>query len=268
MGLHLNEDKVFAVAAPRYKGWLDAPDQRWQEISDEVEFDLSTFNIYGDVVEEPDDADLVVQAAERALNFWSNSTATFDQRRGLDGLINRRLATQALGYLSHLRSPLGLSYVEDLVAREPSMTSKIGEYLGLTTSEHPGETASTFDALVSNKSLYLSAWQCLWLLEQPIAAIEASEKTITWIRSVYSSPSNPDVLRSRAALVLAMYGRLDSAKAMELMRTVHPASIPDAGLALAYAVDENELGLRDAVARESPLLRWIMEYATNEIAAF
>jgi hypothetical protein len=140
----------------------------------------------------------------------------------------------------------------------------VARYLTAVAHEEPSEVSSLVDAWMDDSRHYLSAWQRLWLLE-PFLRINlgpaTSKAVLTWM-----DESEPSLLRTRAALVLATENVSSVEAVASLYHEVPRAARPDAVAALALLTD-GEGALARSIERDSPvnraIFRWVSHHGTD-----
>jgi RNA-directed DNA polymerase len=265
VGLTLNEEKTYAQRASTYREWLSASDRVWDEVSDAVDFDFRAFDLYtvaplpGQEDEEEPDPEELENAAIRALEFWNDLTVN----PGDHPLrVYRSLLSRALWSLISLGSPAGLGYLRKVLAIEPQLSPTVGRYLAAASASEEEAAAAQLETLVTDRSLFLNAWQRIWLLDAAVSFDdELPESVVTWAKTCLRS-SQPGILRARAAVALSWYGEISPEDVLRVYEQVAPASKPDAILAVANTLGPDDPRTR-AIVRDSPIAAWIVEWASS-----
>ena len=262
LGLALNEHKCFVLTAERYAAWLAEPEIRWVGINEQVELDLRSLSGYAEEGEEEVEitAPAVLEAAaKQALELALDDSDVADR---LQEEVNRQLIGVSIRALRRIPSQAALPRIAEVLNREPQLTAEISRYLAECARLDEASVAAICVDLVRSSRVHVSAWQALWLVETVRALQELPEDLRVWLDELVSN-SSPDVLRARAALALAEAQAIDLDVVTELYGTVTPSSRPDVVTAAATATDQSNKRL-DAIARDDPLNRWIIDAARAE----
>jgi Reverse transcriptase (RNA-dependent DNA polymerase) len=257
LGLTLNELKTFPLRADVYSSWLDQPEERWNELNAEVEIDLRSVGPYS---EEPPDLELaeqevVTEAAGRALEIAVEE----DAKDRLQEEVNRQLVAAAVGALEFFASPAGLPSLERVLIKDPQLTHRVARYLSAIAPGEAQEVTGVFEQVISSPAIYLSEWQAMWLFEPLRRLPSLTPHVIDWVRN-YLAHGRGELVRARAAVVLAEKAEIEASALAEVYGTVRNATRPEVVWAISRALPPQDK-LRRAVAREDPINRWVMELA-------
>ena len=265
LGLALNEHKCFILTAKRYAAWLAEPENRWMGINEEVEFDLRSLSGYaeeGDEDEVEITAPAVLEAAAtRALELALDQSDVADR---LQEEVNRQLIGVSIRAMRLIPSQAVLPRIAEALNREPQLAAEISRYLAACAGLDEAPVAATCGTIVRSSRVHLSAWQALWMVEAIRALQELPARLRSWLDALVSG-TGPDVLRARAALALAEWREIDLDAIAELYGTVAISSRPDV-VAAAGMISEAGNKRLDAIARDDPLNRWIIEAAASSDA--
>lgn len=260
IGLTLNEEKTFTHKLTSYQRWMRDPEDLWNEIMEKVDTDLRDFDFYAD--EEPvasdEDEQRWVQAADQALDYW-----TSQPHRGAGKLrerTHRLLLKLALEALTRYSAPVDLTRLLSVVATEQHLTPLVGRYLRSIAPLVPQEVSGFLRHWATSERRYLSDWQKMWLLEPLVGGLKTTPAIMNWVKAMLHDPA-ANVLRARAALVVALAKEIAPEEVADLYSEIEPASQPDVVAAMARLADEDSSLLR-AIASESPFNRWIIEVAS------
>lgn len=256
VGLTLNENKTFLLRADHYLEWLGRPERLWNEMTENVEFDLRAVGSYSDgdaESEVPDDA-IVAAAATAVLQAAVPGLEVEDR---LQAEVNRQLAGVSLFALQTTESLNGAQFVQQLISLAPQLTHQVCRYLVSITPENEDLIQLLYEQIFSHREIYLSPWQALWLFEPIRKMTHLPSGGHEWIASHLAS-AYPDAVRGRAALTLAEKDEVTESVLAELYGSLGPSSTPDVVLAFAYVADGRSATLR-AVRGDNPMNAWIID---------
>lgn len=277
VGLSPNDEKSMILTRENFATWVDAPAQRREEISDELEVELETWILLPsteysdpeatevvtevDVADGPDD-ETQIMGAVRALELWWEYITTNDPLDPLELYINRGLARDGIRLLRRRRSEAGLRLCSHLVTFEPQLTHTVCRYLRSLAANGSDQPQVFVHELVSSGS-HLSYWQQLWLLEPLWKSTTLSPELLRWLDALTLSSEAPDALRARAAFVLGVHHSIGFPALGTLFDSVLPASRPDVVAAAAALSDDPDDPRLTAITRESPLLAHVSAFVLN-----
>jgi hypothetical protein len=138
----------------------------------------------------------------------------------------------------------------------------VSRYLSSAATGDPAAVTETFEGLTSDRLLYLNSWQRLWLMESVPSLNRVSPSITKWMKNCLIS-TKPGILRARTALVLAWVGAIKPNEIVRVFEQVPEASRPDTVAALATLVGASDPRVR-AMASDSPISRWIVDWASRE----
>jgi hypothetical protein len=265
LGLAINEHKSFILTSEKYAWWLAEPENRWNAINEEVELDLRFLASYADEGEEGaprvTDSAVLEAAAVRALDLALDDPEAEDR---LQEEVNRQLIAVSLRALRIAESAAALPRASELLNREPQLAAEIARYLTVAADIDETAVAKTCGGIVGNPRVHFSAWQALWLIEAIRALRVLPDRLGTWMSRLMAGEA-PDAVRARAARALAEWTDvIDLDVISELYGTVAISSRPDIVAAAALTGESGDKRL-NAIARDDPLNRWIIEAVTSRV---
>lgn len=266
VGLELNGEKSWILSREKYEANLgiaqeifeDAAGKNWPEVDPYT----------GEPIE-PEDGGAVLGDDEMLriseAVFEASATRRLSEERltGFEFRAHRELLATALSVFRRLTSDAGLEYGPRLVAVEPALAHAYGLYLADLADADEGEETSTrvLDVL-GHYGGHTPEWVQLWLMEPFLAPrAELNDDALKWLRGVIEKSDGPSVLRARAALALAVSGKVDVAELVQLFNELPSAAGPDLVAALAFLKPEASDPRVQAVTESEHLHRWIFEYA-------
>ncbi len=271
LGLSINDLKTVTWKAKKYEAHLDEADELRQDIADEAQLDLTSFDTdpYTGVVfaEEPDPADVHLLSAVRVLERWTRvaGRGNVPSRRRAEHRALLELLPYAFGTLGAQPGspPAMMQHCIRLLRFERTMTPAVGTYL--STRQDHAFVLEAFDRLLKSKT-YLNGWQTWWL-QQPVARLATfgsglgAKRRLAWARSALTSAEQTPVLRAEAARTLARHKAIDVAEILRIYdrssNIVRPVLV--AGLALVKPT----AAVRKAVTGDSRLNTWVYDWAAQ-----
>ncbi|GAB3712600.1 hypothetical protein GCM10027598_19280 [Amycolatopsis oliviviridis] len=161
LGLFVNERKTFYVGRDRYEGIVNAPAERLQEISGEVEEDLTLLG-YEDGALTADASDVSSDVAIKILEYWKFERKEADKVDVGKEIEIIRLVKLAFDVLQGENDSSGLTFCHDVLRWEPQVTPAVASYMLSQAGLYPGKVQDVI--LKATASLPLTKWQNLWLL--------------------------------------------------------------------------------------------------------
>ena len=234
IGLVLNDDKTFAQSRSQYLRWVQAAEEAIDQLAQDLETDLTGWNPYTDEEIEPDEEDVWAGASVVALTSWTERVE--EPATGSQRLANRQVLRLALQILAAYARPDGLDFVHQVLLHEPQLTPYVARYLESLMSAAAREARQTLGRVVADETLYLNAWQNLWLLEAARSSDQLGESLIAWAQELLTSSDSPGPVVASSASLLAAYGRVDSQELLNVYGRVPKASRPEVVAALASVV--------------------------------
>lgn len=218
VGLVLNDSKTFISKHATYEVNLDRRSDVLQEISEEVELDLTQFLIspYNVEMIEPEANDVSVGAAGKVIAEWSS---LIDRRD--EGLSPEEHEKQAiLSDLVRWALPVLSSQSSDdsvldacgkILRFEQTLTPYVARYLGAGKAE-PELTVHWFEGYLGGNP-YLTPWQAWWIapaLRAHRGSYAVGSMQRAWLQSVWKDPASPEPVRAGLALTMSQKGLLDA----------------------------------------------------------
>lgn len=160
-GLTLNEWKTHTPKIEAYRDMIEENDRRQQE-ADNNAFAALTLGIYGDIVSEPDTAEVDSQAAATIISDWYARAFEFEEQSSVSYLIEEyRLLRTAIQILGILNDPSAIYHAAALIDYEPQLTPDVCRYLRDLSASHSDEVGDQIVRLAGDISL--NRWQHLWM---------------------------------------------------------------------------------------------------------
>lgn len=205
LGLFMNERKTFTPRRTRYREIVEGPERQLNEISNEVEQDLTEFDPYSSSEPVlPEKAQVLELAAVQAIEAWSAKHGQADadppQTKSPDLAV---VLPKALAILGVTENSEVLMHIPSILRFEPQLTPNACQYLRLIAGSSAPEVAKVLMRCVND--LALTKWQHIWLLyvleDGSIPREGAGDGLLTWMRALTTDTSEP--LRCQAAWSLA-----------------------------------------------------------------
>jgi hypothetical protein len=271
VGLTVNDMKTLTWGRKKYEEHLDAAKAMRQQIADEAQLDLTSFNTDaydGTVVMEPPAVeDVEILSAVRVLHRWVKvaGRGRVAQRRRPEHRAVVELVPLALATLG--RQPGTVADVLDHCARllryERTMTPAVATYL--LNRNDDAAVIATIDKLLASRS-YLNGWQTWWL-QQPVARLPGfatgtgAQRRLRWARAALTSAEHTPVLRAEAARTLARHKQI----ALNDLLGIYDRSSDIVRPVLAGAVALLKPGsdVKRAIVGDSKLNEWSFNWAVQ-----
>ncbi|WP_158633084.1 reverse transcriptase domain-containing protein [Amycolatopsis sp. WAC 01376] len=161
LGLFVNERKTFYVGRDRYESIVEAPAERLQEISGEVEEDLTLLG-YEDGTLIADTSGVSSEVAIKILEYWKLERKEVDRIDVGKEIEIIRLVKLAFDVLQSENDSFGLTFCHDVLRWEPQVTPAVASYMISQARLYPGKVQDVIRRATT--SLPLTKWQNLWLL--------------------------------------------------------------------------------------------------------
>ncbi len=268
IGLALNDLKTVIRKGETYKRVLGRRAEVMQEISDEVELDLSDImkGPYDDLlVVEPDKSEVEVGAAHRIVAEWTtlqDKMLAPDQGAGLtpEEMEKRVALTDLLRWaLKVLEAEATdddvLEACAQVLRTEQTLTPYVARYVA--RSRDAAKAVAWFETFLAGNP-YLTPWQAWWVapsLRALKGSYAADSRQRDWLQSVWQDPACPEPVKAGIAFTVAQKGLSDVSdllKVYEAMTDTGRPFIARAVGATATTTDAGAATLQD----EDEWVKW------------
>lgn len=280
IGLTVNEPKTYVQTVEDYRGSIAAGEAIWRQVTSEVHLDLrqvdwSNLNFYEppmpaligeeDHEETPTDAETLDNEARglwsgiagELLDLWwehvNNKPRDWSQAH-----VFKRLLRQSLKILRGTGDPVGLTFCKRILTYDRESTPQVAAYLRRMATEHFHGVLEVFKEL-SSSDVHISHWQSMWLFEPLLQASDFPAPLAEFAR-VRTDFGVPDLVRARAALVMATHSLQSPRELAQLFEEVGAAAKPDVAVAIATAADPKDRYLK-SVRQHNVLTEIIIDSA-------
>jgi hypothetical protein len=257
LGMSVNEAKTFALTRKAYVQLSAEPAELWEQFESDSSVSLHEFADYGDegAEEEEHDDPQIVDAAVKALaNFLTAPTSRVDH---LKLRVQGQIIRAAFRALRLAQSSELLQFGPPAVTSKPYLTATVCEGLRELVPVDEDGVLQTLAEICGNRRTFLSEWQCLWIMEPLRHADGDIGKLGKWVRSTMEHTTS-EVLRTRAALTLAVHGLISSEDLAAQYAVSEPGHRPELAAAMALVGSER---VAQGLKRDSPFSEWAVEYA-------
>lgn len=271
MGLALNDLKTVIRKGETYKQALGRRAETMQEISREVELDLTDIITapYEDVVVvRPEKDEVEVAAAHQIVAQWAtlqHKMLTSDHETGLtpDETDKRGALTELLRWaLTALKSEttdnVVLAACAQILRSEQTLTPYVARYI-----EKQSDSATTvqwFESFLSENP-YLTPWQAWWVapsLRAGKGSYREGSRQRSWLQLVWQDRACPEPVKAGIALTVAQNGLSDVSNLLEVYEGMTETGRPFLARAIgaiATATDAGAATLLD----EDEWVKWAFQ---------
>jgi hypothetical protein len=190
-----------------------------------------------------------------------------ERRSSFETRANRDVIATALLHFIRRRIPAALEDGPRLVALDPLFALQYSLYLRFLPEDGTGlATAHRVRAVVEGFRGHVPPWTQAWLLNALLRADATLDDETTDLARSFMSSDAPSVVRSRAALVLALHQQLAPKELGRLYEDATDAARADLVVAAAMlAGDGNPPPEVEALIDGSPFQRLVFEYARERL---
>ncbi len=272
MGLALNDLKTVIRKGETYKQVLGRRAEVMQEISGEVEVDLTDIVMgpYDDDVQvvKPEKNDVEVGAARQIVAEWATlqdkmlapdpevglTSEEKDKRAALTDLLRWALPTLEL----EATDGGVLEACSQILRTEQTLTPYVARYV--EKSRDAGKTVAWFETFLAGNP-YLTPWQAWWIapsLRALMGSYAAGSRQRDWLQLVWQDPACPEPVKAGIAFTVAQKGMShvsDLLKVYEAMTDTGRPFIARAVGAIATTTDAGAATLLD----EDEWVKWAFQ---------
>lgn len=272
VGLALNDSKTVIRLRDTYKAALVRRDQTMEEISEQVEMDLSGWSSspYGGDKFEVDEFELEVEqdaatvaAARQVLDDWEELARRADSldRDEQDRMgVLADLLRRALPVLwTQPTDPDILNSCSLILRVEQTLTPFVSRYLEHATDE-PAMTVAWFEQFLSEEP-YLTPWQAWWVapsLREVADSYGAGSVQRTWLEGVWNDPKSTEPVIAGLAFTMADKGLVTADELVAMFDGMTETGRPFVARALGAIAPTGHAGAATLVA-EDEWVRWAFE---------
>jgi RNA-directed DNA polymerase len=266
VGLVLNESKTFISKRATYEVNLDRRSDVLQEISDEVELDLTQVSISRYDVEliEPEADDVTVGAATKAIVEWSSLIDKGDdltpEEREKQAILSD-LVRWALPVLSSQSADDSVLEACGKILRfEQTLTPYVARYLGAGKAE-PKPTVAWFEGYLGGNP-YLTPWQAWWIapaLRAHGGSFAADSVQRAWLHTVWNDPASPEPVRAGLALTMSQRKLIDADGLVKQFDAMTETGRPYIARALGGIAPTRHTGAL-TLRLEDDWIKWAFDY--------
>lgn len=282
IGLTINEPKTYVQPVDDYRSLAATGEAIWEGVTSQVHLDLreldwTNLNFYeppmpdligeqdqDEVTTEGEDLDAEARAlwsgiAEELLDIWWNHVSG-KPRDWSQAHVYKRLLRQALKIVRGTGDSLALPYCRAILTYDRESTPQVSAYLRRMVGEDLSGVLQVLDDL-SSSDVYISNWQSMWLFEPLFHAAQLPANVATFVRD-RAAGNMPDLVRARAALLLARHSLIGPRVVAELFEQVTPAAKPDLAAAITALSPSGDRYL-ESIRQHDVLSEIVIDYFTE-----
>jgi hypothetical protein len=271
VGLTANDEKTWILKRETYENNLGLVDRYLSEAFAAISGDGLTFHPYtGEPIEVspegesqgPSEED-ILEAVKVAFDEAANRREAGEALTGQAAAANRQILTIGFFAFQRARDPHGLHHGPALLVLDPSLAHQYANYLRTLVQQGVDVVQAVADVGTAFRGR-IPDWAMAWMMNALLDIdLDMNEETTTKVRRFLESTA-PAVLRARAALVLALHGKISAIELTQLFNEAPTVARPDIAAALgllpgpATNVRETEAAVRD-----DRISKWAFEKAAE-----
>lgn len=271
IGLALNDLKTVVRKVATYQEALSRRAEVLEEISGEVELDLTDV-VQGpydvDIVIEPEKNEVTVAAAQKVVAEWlmlqekmldPNPESTLTQEEQDKRIALTDLLRWALSVLQSEKTGIDvLAACGQILRTEQTLTPLVARYL--TKATNPALTIAWFEDFLGGNP-YLTPWQAWWVapaLRALAGSYADGSAQRHWLESVWTDAACPEPVRAGVAFTVAQKGVADATGLLEVYESMTDTGRPFVARAVGAVAPAEDAGAA-TLLMEDDWITWAYE---------